>query len=146
MRIGGNLTKEQGILNKLESCKNCTKDKLEVLLDLQNTFDDYIKEKRNLNYDDKEEWIKNLSTAIIMEACELKDSVNWKWWRNAKEIDWENVKEEIIDIWHFLMSISLKVGLTAEDILGLYIDKNIENYKRQLGTSERKDYKIGGGE
>jgi dimeric dUTPase (all-alpha-NTP-PPase superfamily) len=140
------LTREREILAKLESYKAGCGDKLEALLDLQNTFDNYIKDKRNLDYSDKEQWVQNLSTAIIMEACELKDACSWKWWKNKGEVDWENVKEEIIDIWHFLMSVSLKIGLSAEDILSLYIEKNIENYKRQLGTSVRKDYIIGGGE
>jgi len=135
------MTKEQEILNKLNNYKNNKNiDKLEALLDLQNTFDQYIKEKRNLNYDNIEAWIQKLCTAIITEACELNDTCNWKWWKNRKDIDWNNVKEEIIDLWHFLMSISIKVGLTADDILNKYIEKNIENYKRQLGTSERDGY------
>lgn len=115
-------------------------DKLEALFDLQNTFDEYIKEKRNLDYTNKEEWIHKLCTAIITEACELNDAINWKWWKNKREIDWQNVKEEIIDLWHFLLSLCIKVGMNPEDIIQQYIDKNIENYKRQLGASERDGY------
>ncbi len=115
-------------------------DKLEALFDLQGTLDDYIKEKRNLDFTNTEEWVQRLCTAIITEACELNDSTSWKWWKNKKEIDWDNVKEEIIDLWHFLISISIKVGLTPEDIINQYINKNIENYNRQLGKSERDDY------
>ncbi len=39
------------------------------------------------------------------------------------------------------MSITIKVGLTPEDILNQYVNKNLENYKRQLGTSDRDGYK-----
>lgn len=133
---------EKEIMNKLESYKgDSTTPKLEALFDLQNTFDEYIKDKRGLDYSDTNQWVQNLCNAIITEACELRDACNWKWWKNKKEIDWVNVEEEIIDIWHFLISVSIKVGLEPQDIIDKYIDKNIENYKRQLGTSERDGYK-----
>lgn len=133
--------KEQQIMDKLELYKNNNQtDKLEMLFDLQNTFDEYIKEKRDLDYSDTEEWVQKLCTAIITEACELNDACSWKWWKNKKDIDWENVKEETIDIWHFLISLSIKISLTPKDIIDQYINKNLENYKRQLGTSERDGY------
>ena len=133
--------KEQQIMNKLESYKNNkSADKLETLFDLQNTFDEYIKEKRELDYSNTEEWIQKLCTAIITEACELNDACNWKWWKNKKDVDWVNVKEEVIDLWHFLISVSIKVGLNPRDIIDQYINKNLENYKRQLGTSDRDGY------
>jgi len=133
--------KEQQIMNKLESYKdNENADKLEALFDLQNTFDEYIKEKRNLDYSDKEYWIQKLCTAVITEACELNDATNWKWWKNKKEIDWDNIKEEVIDLWHFLISVSVKIGISPKDVIDQYINKNLENYKRQLGTSERDGY------
>ena len=132
---------EQKIMDKLTRYKNDdSKDKLEILFDLQNTFDEYIKVKRNLDYLNTEEWIMKMCTAIITEACELNDTCNWKWWKNKKDIDWDNVEEEIIDLWHFLISLSIKVGLTPHDIIDQYIDKNIENYNRQLGKSERNGY------
>ena len=133
--------KEQQIMRKLESYQdNENVDKLDALFDLQNTFDEYIKEKRNLDYSDKEQWIQKLCTAIITEACELNDACNWKWWKNKKDVDWNNVKEEVIDLWHFLISVSIKVELNPKDIIDQYINKNLENYKRQLGTSERDGY------
>ncbi len=132
---------EQKIMDKLKVYKdNNTIDKLEILFDLQNTFDEYIREKRSLDYSNKEEWVQKICTAIITEACELNDACNWKWWKNKKKIDWDNVKEEIIDLWHFLISVSLKVGLKPRDIVNHYIDKNLENYNRQLGISERDGY------
>ncbi len=131
------------ILSKLNNYKeNKNYDKLEVLFDLQNTFDEYIKEKRNLDYSDKEYWVQQMCRCIITEACELTDATNWKHWKNEKKVDWDNVKEEVIDLWHFLMSLSIKVGLTPEDIVTQYINKNIENYDRQFGKSERDGYEF----
>lgn len=132
---------EQKIINKLNEYQNNDNvDKLEALFNLQNMYDQYIKEKRNLDYSDTEKWVQKMCTAIITEACELNDACNWKWWKNNKDIDWDNIKEEIVDLWHFLLSLTIKVGLMPKDILEQYINKNLENYKRQLGTSERDGY------
>lgn len=128
------------IIKKLEEYKNNSGDKLDKLFDLQDNFDQYIKEKRGLDYSDKEFWIQQMCRCIITEACELNDATNWKHWKNKKDIDWDNVREEIIDIWHFLISLSIKVDLSPDDIINKYIDKNLENYNRQLGTSKRDGY------
>jgi dimeric dUTPase (all-alpha-NTP-PPase superfamily) len=46
---------------------------------------------------------------IYMESAELIDSFSWKHWKNiAAEPDWANVKIEVVDIWHFVMSEVLK--------------------------------------
>jgi len=132
--------REQQILSKLQSYQDTNKDKLEALFDLQNTFDEYIKENRNLDYSDFDYWIPQMCRCITVEANELMDNFNWKHWKNKKDIDWDNVREETIDLWHFLISLSIKVGLNPKDIIDQYINKNLENYKRQLGTSERDGY------
>ena len=132
---------ENAIVKMLEEYKGSEADNLVKLFNMQAMFDLYIQQKRGLDYSNTDEWVQKMCTAIITEACELNDACNWKWWKNEKEIDWENVKEEIIDLWHFLMSVTIKVGLSPEDVVKRYIEKNLENYNRQLGTSERKDYK-----
>jgi dimeric dUTPase (all-alpha-NTP-PPase superfamily) len=40
-----------------------------------------------------------------MEAVEALDSFNWKHWKDINAVDdMDNIKVEIIDIWHFVMS------------------------------------------
>ena len=42
---------------------------------------------------------------IYMEGAEAIDSFPWKHWKDVKkEIDIDNLKIEIVDIWHFIMS------------------------------------------
>ena len=40
-------------------------------------------------------------------------------------------KEEIIDIWHFVIQASLELGMTPSDILKEYSKKNQVNRNRQ---------------
>ena len=44
--------------------------------------------------------------AIWIECGELMDHYGWKWWKH-QEPDIEQVKLELIDIWHFGLSIEL---------------------------------------
>lgn len=53
--------------------------------------------------------IINWQRCIYMECAELVDSFNWKHWKDLnKPIDWENVRVEVVDIWHFIMSFILE--------------------------------------
>lgn len=46
---------------------------------------------------------------IVMETAELIDSYPWKHWKSVDaETDMENVRVELVDIWHFLLSLALE--------------------------------------
>lgn len=85
------------------------------LLKKQKELDDYIIEKRNLVFTPKER-LQGLATAIMTECAELCEEVNWKWWKNEKEVDIDKIKEELIDILHFLMSAVNTLISNKEDI------------------------------
>jgi dimeric dUTPase (all-alpha-NTP-PPase superfamily) len=52
---------------------------------------------------------------IYLEAGELIDSYPWKHWKNIDALaDYENIKIEIVDIWHFVMSEALRVYRVEE--------------------------------
>jgi dimeric dUTPase (all-alpha-NTP-PPase superfamily) len=57
---------------------------------------------------------------MISELSEVLDEVNFKWWKNKKEINDAQLKEEIVDLLHFLVSMSLKAGLSSEEIFSIY--------------------------
>ncbi len=51
----------------------------------------------------------NWYRCIYMEAAELVDSYPWKHWKNIDaQPNRENIKIEIVDIWHFVMSAALR--------------------------------------
>ncbi len=51
----------------------------------------------------------NWKRCIYMESAELIDSFNWKHWKDIdSDIDWDNAAIEIVDIWHFVMSLALE--------------------------------------
>ena len=113
----------------------------EEIFTMQKSLNDYIIEKRNLNFS-KEEWIQKGSLALIDEITELLNEVNYKWWKNPKEVDDNAVKEEIVDMLHFFVSICLYAGVSAKDLYDAYIEKNKENFDRQNGLSKKKGYEL----
>jgi dimeric dUTPase (all-alpha-NTP-PPase superfamily) len=80
---------------------------------------------------DTEGRVSALCTAIIHEAVELQRTTNWKWWKKPSQFNIEDAKEELIDIWHFVVQASLELGLTPDDILEEYKKKNQINRDRQ---------------
>lgn len=75
--------------------------------------------------------VSALSTAIIHEAVELQRLTSWKWWKKPAPFDSSAAKEELIDIWHFVVQASIELGMTPADILEEYRKKNKVNRDRQ---------------
>ncbi|HEY6534300.1 MAG TPA: dUTPase [Candidatus Nitrosocosmicus sp.] len=120
--------------------KNKTHDKLDILFNKQNelfkkNINNNNKNKMNNLYDIEEPFegyrIFMLSSALIHEAIELQRETNWKWWKKTDQLNENKIQEEIIDLWHFLIQISIEVGLDSETVVEKYIEKNLKNIKRQ---------------
>lgn len=118
-----------------------TMDKLDKIFEMQAQLDNRIIHERNIEKS-LDEWVIGLTVAMESEIDELRREVNWRWWKNPKELDMNAIKEEIIDLWHFLVSLSQKVGLTAEDVYRVYCEKNAENHARQDGKSDKEGYSL----
>jgi dimeric dUTPase (all-alpha-NTP-PPase superfamily) len=105
--------------------------KLQKLLDKQKELDERIREDRDLEWDDPQDELADLCTAMIDEICELREHTNWKWWADDTQIDYSEAREELIDVLHFWLSAANKLGFSAESILSEYMDKHEENHDRQ---------------
>ncbi len=75
-------------------------------------------------------WLRNYLRALQGESEELEAEVLWKWWSKDK-IDMQNIRVEIVDLMHFLTSLALTAGLTAEEFHRLYTAKHRVNHDRQ---------------
>ena len=83
---------------------------------LQNT----LNEKVDVN------WINagfNWNHAMLLEAAELLDSIDWKWWKHGKT-DWANLEIEMVDEFHFLISRSIETKQT-DLITSLVVGKEV---------------------
>ena len=76
--------------------------------------------------------ISALSTAIIHEAVELQRLTAWKWWKKPVAFDNKAAREELIDIWHFVVQASIELGMNPENIVEEYVKKNKVNRDRQV--------------
>lgn len=80
---------------------------------------------------DAEGRVSALCTAIMHEAVELQRTTNWKWWKAPTGFNRQEAREELIDIWHFVIQASIELDLTPEDIMQEYRKKNDINRQRQ---------------
>ena len=104
-------------------------DRLESIFKMQKNLEKMMKLDRYPK--DVEGKISALCTAMIHEAVELQRTTNWKWWKIPVTFDEAAAREELIDIWHFVVQASLELNMTPGDILKGYQKKNKVNQERQ---------------
>ncbi|MBQ3079986.1 MAG: dUTPase [Clostridia bacterium] len=117
-------------------------DRLEHIFELQNKFNTELIERRGLHDIPDEKWIQMQTLAMLSEMAELIDEVNFKWWKNPKPVNEDNVKEELVDILHFFVSMCLRAHMTPEELYQRYLSKNQENFDRQNGLSQKAGYAV----
>ncbi len=84
-------------------------DKILLMLQLQNQLNDAT---------NGEDWPKgitkngktiNWKRCIYMECAEMVDSFSWKHWKAIDaDPDWANHQIEVVDVWHFIMSLAIE--------------------------------------
>src|SRR2546426_9633456 len=104
-------------------------DVLETIFKLQNELARITTSTRYPQV--KEQRISLLATAMVHEAIELQRLTNWKWWKKPTKFDQTQAREEVIDLWHFLVQTSIELGMTPKQILNEYLKKNQINKERQ---------------
>jgi len=92
-----------------------------------------------MNEEEKTKWILNYCRAMSQEMAELTDSVPWKWWAKYQKFDEQNAKVEVVDLFHFLVSLAQTLGMTADDVYQAYLKKNAVNHQRQETGYVKKD-------
>ena len=76
------------------------------------------------------QWLLRYAKAMEEEFVELKAELRWKWW-SKDGIDLQNIRVELVDLLHFLVSAMISAGLTADKVHDLYRQKHAVNVARQ---------------
>ena len=115
-------------------------DKMDEIFNLQEKLNTRIGVNMNeMNDEDRAKWILNYIRAMQQELAELTDSVPWKWWAKYQEFDKQNARVEIVDLFHFLISLAQVMGMSADDFYDAYLKKNKVNHNRQDSGYSSKD-------
>ena len=115
-------------------------DKLEEIFQMQGALNRRIGVDLPPQTDEeKAKWILNYTRALQQETAELIDSVPWKWWAKYQKFDEQNAKVEVVDLFHFLVSLAQTLGMTADDVYQAYLKKNAVNHQRQESGYVKKD-------
>ena len=115
-------------------------DQLRELFRMQQALNERIG-VRTCGMDDEEKtkWVLNYCRAMNQELAELTDSVPWKWWAKYQKLDLQNARVEVVDLFHFLISLAQVLGMRADDVFEAYMKKNEVNFQRQESGYKEKD-------
>jgi dimeric dUTPase (all-alpha-NTP-PPase superfamily) len=84
-------------------------DKILLMLQLQNSLNDTTNGESWTKGVTKNNKTINWRRCIYMECAEMVDSFSWKHWKNIdKNPDWDNLQIEVIDVWHFILSLAIE--------------------------------------
>ncbi|MDE0054992.1 MAG: dUTP diphosphatase, partial [Gammaproteobacteria bacterium] len=88
--------------------------------------------------------------AVWIECAELLDHIGWKWWRRQQR-DLEQVRLEIVDIWHFGLSDLLRANAVNDALADHMVSRAVASQgadlraaveELALATLERKAFDI----
>ncbi|QFR42755.1 dUTPase [Sulfurimonas sp. CVO] len=84
-------------------------DKILLMLQLQADLNEATNGEKWTSGITKNSKVINWKRCIYMECAEMIESFTWKHWKNIdKEADWDNLQVEVVDVWHFIMSLAIE--------------------------------------
>ena len=116
-------------LNNYVFSKNNLRDQTGKALDMEAIFSAVNNDQLKVN-DLPNTWLAKYSKALSEELIELDEELLWKWW-SKDEIDIQNIRVELIDVLHFLVSSMICAGLTPDKVFDIYCKKHSVNLNRQ---------------
>ncbi len=115
-------------------------DQLRELFRLQRALNERIGVRtEQMSREERITWVLNYCRAMSQEIAELTDSVPWKWWARYQQFDEQNARVEVVDLFHFLISLAQVLGMSADDVFQAYVKKNQVNFQRQESGYTQKD-------
>ncbi len=127
-------------------------DKILLMLQLQNQLNNATNGENWIEGVTKNDKEINWRRCIYMESAEMIDSFAWKHWKNIDaEPNWENLKIEVVDVWHFVMSLVMEfyhremrggiedIAIEISQMEGFFL---IDNEEERFGTPKEVMHKV----
>lgn len=74
---------------------------------------------------------------LQQELVEFTDLVSWKKWRRNKwDEDKAKAKDEIVDLWHYLLELTILCGFSPEEMVERFKSKHEVNLQRYEAVSK----------
>jgi len=106
-------------------------DTLEIMMQKQ------LELQQRLGYDLKNDILWNVDfiklnyIAVSVELAEMLQEIPFKPWKKSAVLNKENFKKELIDVYHFILNLTIASGMTVKELQDAYLEKNKENHDRQ---------------
>jgi len=119
---------------------------LEIMFNKQNELQERLGfDVSKMTQQEKTAYMKEHMWYMITELDEaFREMPYGKPWKKYDNFDMdlhaENLKEELVDVFHFFMNVMLAAGMNAQDLFDIYCKKNAINHNRQdnnYGANER---------
>ena len=114
-------------------------DKLKEMFDIQQTSQKFLGtwDKIQDNPSMRQQFINQMILACHEEVTEIMRETMYKnpemvpfGWKKTQVENSENLKEEIVDLWHFVMNLALVSGMDSDEFYKIYKKKNEKNLVR----------------
>lgn len=115
-------------------------DRLEAIMEKQRELQTRLGTNfAAMSDEERAAFMRNHRGYLADEVAEaLYEVPNYKLWKDysnvspeARNIQWQKVRMELIDSLHFFVNLLLCSGMTAEEVYQMYMAKNAENHRRQ---------------
>ena len=134
-------------MHKKDNAKGYTMTEILQMLNLQQQLNDATNGEGWENGITKNGKLIDWKRCAYLECAELIESYPWKHWKNIDaDPDFENIKIEAVDIWHFIMSQALAdyrtkelgtLEVLADNIVNL---PNFDAFRKPTVTTEKDNY------
>ena len=110
---------------------NSFPEKLEDIMNKQELFGSKFCKFGKLTLEEKQKWTKEFVLCCLDELSEILNQQNWKHWKKPVPVNEIELKYELVDLLHFLISMMLVWEMDADEVYSMYLAKNKENHERQ---------------
>ena len=109
--------------------------KLEMIFKMQEELMLMLeKNKSHGTLEEKTQMSKSAILAGVAEMVEVLNEMNWKPWKKVKkQVNEKKIKEELIDVLHFVIELMIIWRVSPEDAFKAFTKKHLINMERQKG-------------